>query len=181
MNLFDSPYDNVFGDLIEAFGVFAVVLAILALFTFAGFLFRGIGSAFDTRGETFDEMPLFLASLLAVLTVAVVTLLWSAFIGGRTGIRNIILFLALIAGLGWLFRYLGQRLTSNAPRFRDMPYGVAFGYVLGGGRCCRFGLVLFPACRQRGRNAARQRDLLPLGDSGPADRRRHRVRVQGGR
>ncbi len=128
--IFESPYDNVFGDLIEAFGVFAVILAVLALFTFAGFLLRGIGSAFDSRGETFDEMPLFLASLLAVLIVASLTLLWSAFIGGRDTLRFLILLIAAIAAFGWLFRWAGQRLTNNAPRFRDMPYGVAFGYVL---------------------------------------------------
>ena len=36
-----------------------------------------------------------------------------------------------IAAGGWLFRYAGQAVTQNAPRFRDMPFGVAFGYVLG--------------------------------------------------
>ncbi|SHH14849.1 peptide/nickel transport system permease protein [Cognatiyoonia sediminum] len=36
-----------------------------------------------------------------------------------------------IAVAGWVFRFAGQTVTGNAPRFRDMPYGVAFGYVLG--------------------------------------------------
>ena len=39
------------------------------------------------------------------------------------------ILLALLA-LGWAFRFAGQLATGNAPRFRDMPYGVAFGYVL---------------------------------------------------
>ncbi|MCF2871446.1 ABC transporter permease [Octadecabacter sp. G9-8] len=30
-----------------------------------------------------------------------------------------------------VFRFAGQKLTGNAPKFRDMSYGVAFGYVLG--------------------------------------------------
>ncbi len=32
---------------------------------------------------------------------------------------------------GWLFRFLGQKLTNNRPYFRDMGFGMAFGYVLG--------------------------------------------------
>ncbi len=43
----------------------------------------------------------------------------------------IILALVAIGGLAWAFRYAGQTATGNAPRFRDMPYGVAYGYVLG--------------------------------------------------
>ena len=39
--------------------------------------------------------------------------------------------LAAMAALAWGFRFAGQAATGNAPRFRDMPYGVAFGYVLG--------------------------------------------------
>ena len=39
--------------------------------------------------------------------------------------------LAALGVLGWAFRLAGQKATNNAPRFRDMPYGVAFGYVLG--------------------------------------------------
>ena len=38
--------------------------------------------------------------------------------------------LAAIALGGWVFRLAGQKATGNAPLFRDMPYGVAFGYVL---------------------------------------------------
>ncbi len=33
--------------------------------------------------------------------------------------------------LAWAFRFVGQQITQNAPRFRDMPFGVAFGYVFG--------------------------------------------------
>jgi peptide/nickel transport system permease protein len=39
--------------------------------------------------------------------------------------------LILIAAAGWAVRFTGQRLTGNAPRFRDMTFAVAFGYVLG--------------------------------------------------
>lgn len=38
---------------------------------------------------------------------------------------------ALIGGAAWVFRFAGQQATSNAPRFRDMPFGAAYGYVLG--------------------------------------------------
>lgn len=36
-----------------------------------------------------------------------------------------------LAVLAWGFRFAGQAATGNAPRFRDMPYGVAYGYVFG--------------------------------------------------
>jgi len=32
---------------------------------------------------------------------------------------------------GWLFRFIGQKLTKNRPYFRDMGFGMAFGYVFG--------------------------------------------------
>jgi peptide/nickel transport system permease protein len=41
---------------------------------------------------------------------------------------------AILVGMGavaWGFRFAGQAATGNAPKFRDMPYGVAYGYVLG--------------------------------------------------
>ncbi|WP_204112554.1 ABC transporter permease [Shimia biformata] len=44
---------------------------------------------------------------------------------------TLILGLLAIAAGGWLFRFAGQKITGDAPRFRDMPYGVAFGYVFG--------------------------------------------------
>ena len=44
---------------------------------------------------------------------------------------QLIIALVVIAALGWAFRWAGQQLTKNAPFYRDMPYGVAFGYVLG--------------------------------------------------
>lgn len=37
----------------------------------------------------------------------------------------------LMAGAAWVLRFAGQAATGNAPRFRDMSFGVAFGYVLG--------------------------------------------------
>ncbi|MFA8441701.1 ABC transporter permease [Yoonia sp.] len=39
--------------------------------------------------------------------------------------------LAGMAALAWAFRFAGQVATGNAPKFRDMPFGVAYGYVLG--------------------------------------------------
>ncbi|MEM9787458.1 MAG: ABC transporter permease subunit, partial [Pseudomonadota bacterium] len=36
-----------------------------------------------------------------------------------------------MGALAWVFRFAGQTATGNAPTFRDMPYGVAYGYVLG--------------------------------------------------
>ena len=39
--------------------------------------------------------------------------------------------LVVMAGLAFSFRLVGQSITGNAPKFRDMPFGVAFGYILG--------------------------------------------------
>jgi peptide/nickel transport system permease protein len=39
--------------------------------------------------------------------------------------------LIVMGGIAWGFRFAGQAATGNAPKFRDMPYGVAYGYVLG--------------------------------------------------
>ena len=39
--------------------------------------------------------------------------------------------LVAMGGIAWGFRYAGQAMTGNSPKFRDMPYGVAYGYVLG--------------------------------------------------
>ncbi|WP_417605701.1 ABC transporter permease [Primorskyibacter flagellatus] len=45
-----------------------------------------------------------------------------------------ILLMVLALGLaGWVFRLAGQKLTHNKPYFRDMPFGVGFGYALAGG------------------------------------------------
>ncbi|PRX37087.1 peptide/nickel transport system permease protein [Meinhardsimonia xiamenensis] len=44
---------------------------------------------------------------------------------------TILLSLAAIAVAAWVFRWGGQKLTNNRPFFRDMPFGVAFGYVFG--------------------------------------------------
>ena len=40
-----------------------------------------------------------------------------------------IIFVVLFIG-AYMFRFAGQAATGNAPRFRDMTFGVAFGYVL---------------------------------------------------
>ena len=48
----------------------------------------------------------------------------------------ILWIVATLVGMGalaWGFRFAGQAATSNAPKFRDMPFGVAYGYVLGTG------------------------------------------------
>lgn len=44
---------------------------------------------------------------------------------------QLILWVVAIGVGGWLFRFAGQRATKNKPFYRDMPFGVAFGYVLG--------------------------------------------------
>ena len=44
---------------------------------------------------------------------------------------TIIVGLIVISAGGWLFRRLGALATGNAPFFRDMSYGVAWGYVFG--------------------------------------------------
>lgn len=46
-------------------------------------------------------------------------ILWSAII------------LVAIAAVAWVGRFAAQQVTSNAPQYRDMTFGVAFGYVLG--------------------------------------------------
>lgn len=43
---------------------------------------------------------------------------------------NIALALVVVAVLGWVFRFAGQKATGNKPYFRDMPYAVAFGFAL---------------------------------------------------
>lgn len=43
----------------------------------------------------------------------------------------IFITLIVLGGLAWVFRLAGQTATGNKPYFRDMPYSVAFGYVLG--------------------------------------------------
>ena len=44
---------------------------------------------------------------------------------------NLAVWLIVIAAIGYAFRMIGQRATDNKPYFRDMPFGVAYGYVLG--------------------------------------------------
>ncbi|MDX8349358.1 ABC transporter permease [Cognatiyoonia sp. IB215446] len=39
--------------------------------------------------------------------------------------------LVAMAILAWGFRFAGQSVTGNAPAFRDMSFGVAYGYILG--------------------------------------------------
>jgi peptide/nickel transport system permease protein len=46
-------------------------------------------------------------------------------------LANVVTLLIAIAAIGYLFRMVGRMITGNAPYFRDMPFGVAFGYVLG--------------------------------------------------
>jgi len=42
----------------------------------------------------------------------------------------ILIAIPVMAGAAWVFRFAGQSATSNKPFFRDMPFGVAFGYIL---------------------------------------------------
>ncbi|KJZ19508.1 ABC transporter permease [Loktanella sp. S4079] len=47
--------------------------------------------------------------------------------------------LAALVGMGalaWGFRFAGQQVTGQKPVFRDMPFGVAYGYVLAGFAAC---------------------------------------------
>ncbi len=41
-----------------------------------------------------------------------------------------IILVALCVG-AYIFRFVGQKVTNDAPKFRDMGYGEAFGFVLG--------------------------------------------------
>ncbi len=43
----------------------------------------------------------------------------------------IIVALVVMGGIAWAMRAVGQMATGNAPAFRDMPFGVAYGYVIG--------------------------------------------------
>lgn len=47
---------------------------------------------------------------------------------------GLVWFVIIIVGLlvaAYVFRLAGQAITSNAPKFRDMTFGVAFGYIFG--------------------------------------------------
>ena len=46
-------------------------------------------------------------------------------------LMNLILILIATAVVAWVFRFAGQKFTGNKPLFRDMPFAVAFGYVVG--------------------------------------------------
>ena len=46
-------------------------------------------------------------------------------------ILNLLIALIGIGAVAYAFRLVGQKATDNRPMFRDMSYGVAFGYVLG--------------------------------------------------
>lgn len=47
-----------------------------------------------------------------------------------SGSMIFLLGLAGIAAMAFLFRLAGQKATGDAPKFRDMSYGEAFGYML---------------------------------------------------
>ncbi|MDC3363017.1 ABC transporter permease [Planktomarina temperata] len=44
---------------------------------------------------------------------------------------NLIFLLIATAVVAWVFRFVGQKFIGNKPFFRDMPFAVAFGYVVG--------------------------------------------------
>ncbi|MEL6690583.1 MAG: ABC transporter permease, partial [Pseudomonadota bacterium] len=46
---------------------------------------------------------------------------------------TLLIAVAVSVPLGWVFRAGMQSITSNAPKWRDMPLSVAWGYVLGAG------------------------------------------------
>lgn len=48
-----------------------------------------------------------------------------------TGLPWAAVALLALSAAAYVFRMVGQSVTSNAPTFRDMTFGVAFGYVLG--------------------------------------------------
>ena len=47
-----------------------------------------------------------------------------------SGLIWFILGLAVLVAGAFVFRLAGQKISGNAPKFRDMPFGVAFGYLL---------------------------------------------------
>ena len=46
-------------------------------------------------------------------------------------ILTILVALVVMGGIAWVLRFAGQQVTNGAPFFRDMSFGVSFGYVLG--------------------------------------------------
>jgi peptide/nickel transport system permease protein len=46
-------------------------------------------------------------------------------------LMNLTLILIVMAVVAWVFRFAGQKFTGNKSLFRDMPFAVAFGYVVG--------------------------------------------------
>ncbi len=49
-----------------------------------------------------------------------------------SGLLSFAVILLVLLGAAYVFRFAGQKVTNDAPRFRDMTYGEAFGYVFGG-------------------------------------------------
>ena len=47
-----------------------------------------------------------------------------------SALSSILVALGVMGGVAWVGRKAAQSLTGNRPYFRDMPFGVAFGYVL---------------------------------------------------
>lgn len=47
-----------------------------------------------------------------------------------SGLMWVAAILAVLLVGAYVFRLAGQKITDNAPRFRDMSFGVGFGYVL---------------------------------------------------
>lgn len=58
---------------------------------------------------------------------------------------QLILALVAIAACGWVFRRIGQVATKNAPFYRDMSFGVAFGYALGAALLLGVGSMYYTA------------------------------------
>ncbi|MDA7423447.1 ABC transporter permease [Thalassococcus lentus] len=47
-----------------------------------------------------------------------------------SGLATIVVALVAIGIVAWVGRFAMQKISGNAPKFRDMPFAVAFGYVL---------------------------------------------------
>ena len=63
------------------------------------------------------------------------------------------IFIAVIAASSWVFRFIGQTLARSAPFFRDMSYGVAYGYTLGAALLILFASIYFAALTAEPDNA----------------------------
>ncbi|MEM9350542.1 MAG: hypothetical protein AAGA47_09790, partial [Pseudomonadota bacterium] len=90
-------------------------------------------SDISARPPSLGSEGLVVALVSAVCAAGLFVVLWlvSMVVPGVPGWGQFVLFLVLAVPLAYAFRAGGQAVTSNAPRFRDMGLGVAYGYVIG--------------------------------------------------